>query len=136
MELAFQIVGWAWVGWAGLNLLLFLATAAFVRPNQPCFNGFRIVMPAWTRRVLTPEEYAAVVAHERGHRRHMHVWANLLLTCCCMQASSERRLRQEWQADDYAARQGHAAALATALEKVSKHPIDRRRAARLRYMYT
>lgn len=124
-----------WAGWVGANVAALILAALLVRPNQPCFNGFRIVIPAWMGQVLTPSEVAAVIEHERGHRRHLHIWANLALTCCFVSISMARRRRLEFEADDYAARGGHAQALASALDKISAHSFDAERAARLRNRY-
>lgn len=135
MPHALIVLAAAWVAWVGANLAAVILAALLVRPNQPCFNGFRIVMPAWLGQVLTPAEVAAVLEHERGHQRHLHIWTNLALTCCFVSISAARRRRLEFEADDYAARAGHAQALASALDKMSAHSFDIERAARLRTLY-
>ncbi|HEX8610147.1 MAG TPA: hypothetical protein VF800_02570 [Telluria sp.] len=129
------ILAVAWAAWAGANLAALILAALLVRPNQPCFNGFKIVMPAWLGQVLTPAEVVAVLEHERGHRRHLHIWTNLALTCCFVSISVARHRRLEFEADDYAARGGHAPALASALDKMSAHRLDIERAERLRNLY-
>jgi Zn-dependent protease with chaperone function len=122
------IAFWAWSLWATWNVAVFLLAAGLFRPNCPCYTGFRIVLPDWLPTLLTPGEIAAVTAHEMGHKHHGHVWRNLV--ACCLFLPIDR-YGQELQADDFAARAGHAQALATALVKMSMHPVDIARAARL-----
>lgn len=135
MAYVLTVLSAAWAAWAIVNLAALLMVAVFVRPNQPCFNGFQIVMPDWLIMVLTPAEIAAVLEHERGHRHHLHIWSNLALACCFVSISMARRRRLEFEADDYAASGGHAQALASALDKMSAHSFDIERAARLRTLY-
>lgn len=113
--------------WVFFNVLAFLIGARFP-PDCPCYTGFRVVMPAWLDDILTPDEIEAVLAHEQGHQHHAHVWRNLAAKCVFLPVD---RLAQEHQADDYAASGGHAGALASALAKISTHPQDLARAARL-----
>lgn len=135
MPHALTVLAAVWVAWGSVNVVALILAALILRPNQPCFNGFRILIPVCLGKVLTPAEVAAVIAHERGHRRHLHIWVNLVLTCCFVSISAARRRRLEFEADDYAARGGHAQALASALDKMSAHPFDVERAARLRTLY-
>jgi len=128
---ALEVVLIAWACWVVLNFSMMLLSAFVLRPNQPCFTGFAIVIPAWVREALTELELAAIVAHEQGHRAHRHVWMNFAAVCVFTPSGPARRLRQEHEADDYAATRGHAAALASALVKLSTHPNDLERAARL-----
>lgn len=121
----------AWACWAGLNVSLMLLTSFVVQPSQPCFTGFRVVIPAWVVRSLNASELEAITAHELGHRAHWHAWKNFAAVCVFMPASAATRLRQEHEADDYAAERGHGAALASALARLSTHPNDIERAARL-----
>lgn len=112
------ILATAWAGWILLNLVLLAVSALLLRPDAPCFNGFRIIIPAWLPTKLTPAEVAAVIAHEEGHRHHRHVWENFARVCLFAGPSSIRRYQQENEADDYAIAAGHARALASALVKL------------------
>lgn len=124
-----EILLWAWALWVAVNVVLFLFGAWVVPPpDSPEFNGFRVHVPDSWRLALTGPELEAVVQHERGHRDLGHVWINLLLLCCFCPASSGRRIRQELAADDCVA---DSLALAVALTKMSRHPFDLFRAARL-----
>lgn len=117
----------AWAMWIAANL----ACMMIVVPRVPSFTGFRVVIPKWLHEQLTPEQIAGIAAHEYGHRAHGHVWQNFALRCVFLMASEERRRAQEFEADDYAARCGHAQSLASALKKLSRNPFDRERAMRL-----
>lgn len=120
---------WAWAAWAAANVGLFLLAAwVLPPPDSPSFNGFSVRVPDSWRLALTGPELEAVVQHERGHRDLGHVWVNLLLLCCLCPASAERRMRQELAADDCVA---DPLALSSALAKMSRHPFDLFRAARL-----
>lgn len=129
------IAGWgaliAWGCWIAFNLLLVALASFIVHPNQPCFTGLRVIIPGWVARALTTAELAAINAHEHGHKAHWHVWKNFAALCFFMPTSPETRLRQEYEADDYAAAREHGAALASALMKLSTHPNDIDRAERL-----
>ena len=116
-----------WLSWCALNLLL-MATA---HPCVPAYTGFRIVMPEYLKQRLTINEYCAVLAHETGHKHHKHAWWNYARVCVFWFPSRVRLLAQELQADDYAAQQGCACALASAIRKLSPAPVDWLRAARL-----
>ena len=94
-------------------------------------NGWRVNMPARLERELPANEYAAIVAHELGHIEHHHTWENLARACFFTSTSAERRREQEFEADDYARFLGCAAPLASALRRLSHHPFDLERAARL-----
>jgi hypothetical protein len=131
MATAMHIAGWAWGAWIAFNLLVVAIFATALPVSWPCFDGFRVRIPAWLPKAIAPAELAAVVAHERGHRRHMHTWSNLALRCVFLTADPVRRRRQEHEADDYAAARGHGPALAAALRKLSAHPDDLARAERL-----
>lgn len=120
-----------WGGWVVFNLLMVVLAATVLPVSQPHFDGFRVRLPDWLPALLTPAEIAAVVAHEHGHRAHMHVWANLVLCCMFKRPSAELRRWQERDADDYAAARGHGHELAAALRKLSYHPDDMTRADRL-----
>lgn len=108
----------SWAGWILLNLVVLVAAALLMRPDAPCFNGFRIIIPAWLPTKLTPEEMAAIVAHEEGHRHHRHIWENLARVCLFSATTPGRRREQEDEADDFAIAAGHARALASALVKL------------------
>jgi hypothetical protein len=124
-----EVLLWAWAAWVVANVGLFLLAARFAAPpDSPSFNGFVVRVPDSWRLALTGPELEAVVQHERGHRDLGHVWINLLLLCCLCPASAERRRRQELAADDCAV---DPRALASALVKMSRHPFDLFRAARL-----
>lgn len=116
-----------WFAWAASNLALM----AFARPDFPCYNGFRIYVPARYLDTLTIVEYLAIYAHEDGHRHHRHVWKNFARVCFFIPSNRRRRLLQEFEADDYAAAQVSGLALASALRKLSTSPADLGRAARL-----
>lgn len=131
-----KLIAAGWGAWALLNLIVFMLSVLILRPTQPHFNGFQIIIPVSLVNELTPAELAAVVAHEQGHQNHGHVWANLMLACCFRPVSEARRRKLEYQADDFAACCGHAEALASAIEKLSPHWFDRERALRLRLLYT
>lgn len=120
------IIG-AWVVWVIANLALMI----LVRPDMAHFNGFRIHMPEWYLDRLTEEEYMAIYYHERGHQMHGHIWENFTRVCLFMRTSRTRRIQQELEADDYAAKLIRPEALASALRKLSLSPGDNVRARRL-----
>ncbi|MES2352084.1 MAG: M48 family metalloprotease [Pseudomonadota bacterium] len=121
----------AWAGWIAWQFARMCLAALLLTPSRPVFDGFRVTIPERVRAILTPAELAAVIAHEHGHRRHLHVWSNFALVCLFRRPSTERRQRQELQADDYAIGQGHGAALASALLKLSTDPHDLARIDRI-----
>lgn len=116
-----------WFAWCLGNLALM----AIIVPKVPAYTGFRIVMPEYLKQCLTINEYCAVLAHERGHQHYHHAWWNYVRVCIFWFPSKLRLAVQEIQADDYAAGQGCALALATALRKLSYAPMDWVRAKRL-----
>jgi beta-lactamase regulating signal transducer with metallopeptidase domain len=116
-----------WLVWCLGNLALM----ALVVPRVPAYTGFRIVMPEYLKQALTMDEYFAVLAHERGHRHHRHAWWNYARVCVFWFPGKVRLAAQEIEADDYALGQGCALALATALRKLSRSPLDWVRAHRL-----
>ena len=120
-----------WGGWVAFNLLMVALAATVLPVRQAHFDGFRARLPASLPELLTPAQVAAVVAHEHGHRHHMHVWSNLALRCLFLTPGARRRRRQELEADDYATARGHGLELAAALRKLSNHPDDLSRADRL-----
>ncbi|MES3022753.1 MAG: hypothetical protein V4857_14330 [Pseudomonadota bacterium] len=127
-----ELILGAWAVWVAFVVTSYLLGVLFMeRQRAPCCDGMRVHIPDWVPFMLTSSELAAVVAHERGHMHYMHVWTNLALLCVFVWPSKERRRAQEWQADDYAARAGHAKALASAILKLGCHPDDVARADRL-----
>jgi Zn-dependent protease with chaperone function len=119
----------AWAGWILLNLVLLVVSAFLITPDAPCFNGFRIIIPAWLSTKLTPAEVAAVIAHEEGHRHHRHIWENFARVCLFSAPTLGRRREQEDEADDFAIADGHARALASALVKLG--PTENSRLCRI-----
>lgn len=129
MTEALAYLGLAWLAWA--LLCLAVMGLASLAPSQhahhDALRGVR--MPSHVRLALDREELAALMEHELGHARHRHAWRNLArLALTFRPASAERRLAQELEADDCAQ---DPAALARALRKLSSHPVDLARAARL-----
>lgn len=119
---------WIWACWAAAWVALFLLSAWLVRPDWPCFNGFVVHIPATWYAALTREELIAVVEHELGHRSRAHPWLNLARVCCFLPHTRGRRERQELEADDCVTHPRH---MASALMRMSAHPFDVYRAARL-----
>jgi len=128
---AAQIAVGAWGIWIVFNLLMVGLAAAVLPVRQAHFDGFRVRLPTSLPFLLSQAEIDAVVCHEHGHRHHLHVWANLLLSCLLLAPGPQCQRRQELEADDYAAERGHALVLASALRKLSRHPDDISRAERL-----
>lgn len=126
-----QYAAMAWAGWIAWQFARMCLAALLITPTRPCFDGFRVTIPERTRAILTPAELAAIVAHEHGHRRHLHVWSNFALVCLFTRASPARRHRQELEADDHAIAHGHGGALASALLKLSTDPHDLARIDRI-----
>ena len=116
-----------WLSWCAFNLLLM----AIARPRVPAYTGFRIVMPEYLKQQLTIDEYCAILAHEQGHKHHLHAWCNYARVCVFWFPSKTHLMVQELQADDYAVQQGYGIMLASALRKLSSAPIDWVRAKRL-----
>ncbi|TNC78272.1 hypothetical protein FHI69_02960 [Janthinobacterium lividum] len=134
MEIALQVAAGIWGVWVALNLLMVALVATVLPVHQVHFDGFRARLPASLPALLEPAEITAVVAHERGHGHHWHIWINLLLRCLLLAPGPQLRRRQELEADDYAVARGHGANLASALRKLSSHPDDVSRAERLERM--
>lgn len=118
-----------WLLWVALQILLLLL-AGLVGGGVRT-NGLWIRIPDDVRGRLTADELAAVVAHEHGHRARLHAFKNLARRCCFIPWSAERAAQQELEADDWAAARGHAAALASAIRKLSNGRVAVWRARRL-----
>lgn len=131
MEAALQVAGIVWAAWVALNVMTIGMAATVLPVRQAHFDGFRVRLPTSLPFLLSQAEIDAVVCHEHGHRRHLHVWVNLLLSCLIFAPGPQRRRRQEFEADDYAVARGHGLMLASALRKLSRHPDDLSRADRL-----
>ncbi len=127
-----QYVAIAWAAWIGWHFTRMCLAALLVTPTRACFDGFHVIIPGPVRAALSPAELAAIIAHEHGHRHHLHVWSNFCLLCLFCRASPERRYRQELQADDYAIARGHRVGLISALMKLSSAPQDFARIERMR----
>lgn len=121
------IVGF-WLAWCAVVIVMFMLGVVFAKPAHPQFNGFRIFVPDYCVRLLTEAELHAVVMHELGHKAHLHVWCNLLRLLFFVPMTKARRMKQELEADDYVI---DSRSLASALRKISGHPFDLYRAARL-----
>lgn len=118
-----------WAVW--LIMIVGGALLAPRRIDQPCTNGIWIYMPDRLLWQLPSDEWAAVYMHEVGHRVRLHVLRNIARLAVFIPRSETSLRQQEFEADDYAAARGHAAALARALRRLSEHPDDLHRAARL-----
>jgi len=134
MHIATNIICWLWAGWVAFNLLMVVLAATVLPVHQAHFDGFRARLPTRLSSLLTAEEITAVISHEHGHRHHLHVWINLALRCLFLNPGAARRRRQEIEADDFAAANGHGRNMASALRKLSRHPDDISRAERLERM--
>ena len=122
----------AWLAWVAWNVALILLVPRIAKSKAGAFtNGVHVVVAPVVAELLTPAELAAVVAHERGHVAHRHAWKNLALACLLIPRWQQLRVRQEIEADDYAALAADPGALASALRKLSAHPFDMARARRL-----
>lgn len=119
----------SWLLWVAIQVLLLLLAPLLGSGART--NGLWIVIPAAVSEQLSPEELAAVIAHERGHRVRLHAFENLARACCFVPRSARRAAAQELEADDWAAARGHAGALASAILKLGCSEFDMRRAARL-----
>ena len=117
-----------WLGWCTIVVVFFLLGVLFVDRDSPYFDGFRVRIPLQCRLILSELELEMVIMHELGHKKHFHVWKNLLRMFVFFPATKAVRMRQELQADDYVT---DPAALASALRKLSDHPFDISRAYRL-----
>lgn len=99
-------------------VLVIITSMYFVKPNHPCYTGFRIVMPDHLQIQLTQEEYIAVYAHERGHRACRHVWWNYLRAILLIGTPRHVRERQEMEADAWASKIVDPIYLASAIMKL------------------
>lgn len=122
------IAGIIWGGWAGFNLLVFLAGLVFAKYDSPTFDGLRVHIPGRFVVEVTQEELAAAVMHELGHKAKLHVWENLLKLLLFCPVSIRRRMKQEIEADLYVI---DSRSLASFLRKTSVHPFDQLRATML-----
>lgn len=118
-----------WLLWVALQIALLLLAGLVGGGTRT--NGLWIRVSADTRSRLTAAELAAVIAHEHGHRARLHAFENLARACFFLPRSAQRAARQELEADDWAAARGHAAALASAIRKLSSSRFDAWRAGRL-----
>src|SRR5690242_5609763 len=124
--------------WAVLVLLyggLLLLAARHAAPGAVHVVGLwrpRVVVPPEVAAQLTAAELAAVVSHEHGHLQHGHLRRNFWRTVLLLRGRTAAEvIRQELEADAYAAWCGHGLTLAAALRKLSAHPVDLYRARRL-----
>lgn len=132
-----EICAGVWACWIAINAAMMLGAPLIIRePRSAYTNGFRIIVPAYWRVLLTEAELDAIVAHERGHLAKWHPWRNLIRVCCLLPRSIYLHRRQEFEADDYAATHADAKALARALRKLSSDPFDSLRAGRLESLQT
>lgn len=120
----------AWAAWCGFNVSLFLI-GPWLFKGSVVTNGITTNFPASIRDRLTEAEQAAILAHEEGHKAHRHALKNLVRACLLVPRPAGLAQRQEFEADDYAASQGHGPALASALRVLSVEAFDRHRARRL-----
>ncbi len=127
------LFGWAWLAWCVGNALVLLCVPLFYRPQRNAYtNGFVVVIGPYLEILLSPAELVAIVAHERGHIAHRHNFRNLARAFVFLRTGPARKLRQEYEADDYAAARGHGPALASALRRMAPFSSeDRARAKRL-----
>jgi Zn-dependent protease with chaperone function len=129
---ALTVITVAWLVWAALCTVSTLAAPLFAaRPDTPWTNGLFIVVPDAIRRRLDPDELAALIEHERGHRARLHAVENLVRTWFFIRRSARRAAQQEFEADDYAAARINPETLARAIRRLSGHPFDLHRAHRL-----
>ena len=129
------IIAALWALWIAGNVGLLLASPYLMRDAAgPFTNGLRVVIPEGLAAKVTPEEMAAMLSHEDGHLAHRHNLKNLLRSCVFIPRSADLMREQEIEADDFAAERGHAAALASALMKISFNSFDWQRASRLSRM--
>ena len=126
-----SLLGCAWLGWAALNIVALVLSPWVIGDRAAYTNGLVIVVPERFKRQLFASELAAIYSHEQGHRAHGHAFRNLARSCFFIPRPAGLAMRQEHEADDYAAARGHGPALASALRKLSTHPFDLARAYRL-----
>ena len=120
-----------WLFWVILNVILFIVSPFIVKSAGPVTNGLFIKVPDDLKAKVTAEEFDALMAHEHGHMYHAHNLTNLLGVCFFFFRTKKRMVKQELQADDFAAKHGYAKELASALYKTSFNDFDFARAARL-----
>jgi hypothetical protein len=107
-----------WLCWILFHFAMIGAVSFIVTPDAPCYTGLRIIIPGWLVELLSPLELRAVMAHEEGHRYHLHVWRNFARRCVFLPVSRARIGDQEREADEYAAARGHRYALEMARAKI------------------
>lgn len=134
--LILQTLMMIWIMWALFNI----AVVVFLRVTDSHEGvyvvGFwfpRIVISKAVKDQLTEEECIAVYMHERGHIECHHLRTNLAMAILIpfMRRPMQTVVKQELEADEWAARCGYAYSLASALRKLSAHPFDLWRASRL-----
>lgn len=132
MDSAIVLIGWAvicfWIAWA-LTLLFLMVTW---NSKTPCYNGFKIILPAEFMEKLSHDEQIAVYLHEDGHKQHFHVWKNYLRACFLLSMKEKTRQIQEIQADDYVIELGWGVHLSSVLYRLGTHPFDTYRANRIK----
>ena len=128
-----MIIFYLWLAWCGLLLLGWLCVPLIARGAPgPLTNGLQVFVPAGVRDRVSSAELEALIAHERGHIAHGHVFSNFMRACLFMPRC---RLRQEHQADDYACQRVPPEVLASALRKLSFNKTDWQRAARIERLH-
>lgn len=130
MLTALLVAWWCWVMVCVVSWLV----GPYIARGVACTNGLHIAIPQAMLAELDQDEIRAVLAHEVGHKHHLHAIRNLLRLCCFWPACAAQLERQEQEADDYASGIVGAAVVARALRKVSHHPAAMRRAERLERM--
>ncbi|RZJ12064.1 MAG: hypothetical protein EOP39_04560 [Rubrivivax sp.] len=125
------ILGCAWLAWCLFNVGLLFVAPYLIGGANVVTNGFSTVFPQQVRDILTLEQQAAIQAHEDGHKAHRHALKNLLRSFLLLRRPPSVAMRQELEADCYAADLGHAQHLASALRVLSADPFDRYRAGLL-----
>lgn len=105
-----------WLVWAALVLLFQLWVVTSFRPRRNAhYNGFFIVISPDLPALLTERELAAVIEHEKGHRRCLHIWYNVFRMLTFAPITVEELQDQELEADDLVE---DYEALARALRKI------------------
>lgn len=125
------IVGCAWLAWCLFNVALFFVAPYLIGGANVVTNGFTTAFPQRIRDRLTPEQQAAILAHEDGHKFHRHALKNLARCLFLLPRPRQLAAQQELEADRYAADRGHGPALASALRVLSAETFDLYRASRL-----
>lgn len=120
---------WLWSANAAFVLWTWFMCSRYVRKGYvqgACTDGFYIHIPPEWSEFLAPDELKAIWFHERGHIVHKHIPKNVVLQLVIpMYRSADREAVQEYEADDYAASQGHAVPLAKALLKLTEYSSDK-----------